>query len=225
MEKEGSTKTGRDRIRSLAEAIARAEPRFDEPQQRVALATYRRLSEGSPAPIADIALASGLRREHVGELLASWPGVYRNRAGDVAGFWGLTIRELIPTHRIEVEGREIFAWCAWDTLFLPELLERTVRVRSICPTTGDRISLVVSPAGVLETSHAGAVVSFLVPDRKFEEDVIQSFCHFVHFFASEDAGNTWVSEHAGTFLLSLQEAFELGRLVNTMNFPTRRGAS
>jgi hypothetical protein len=29
----------------------------------------------------------------------------------------------------------------------------------------------------------GAEVSFLFPDGPFSPDVVQSFCHFVHFFA------------------------------------------
>jgi len=68
-----------------------------------------------------------------------------------------------------------------------------------------------------------SVVSFLLPDRAFDADVIQSFCHFVYFFASREAGEAWTSEHPGTFLLSLEEAFELGRLVNAMNFPSLSG--
>jgi hypothetical protein len=40
-------------------------------------------------------------------------------------------------------------------------------------------------------------VSFLTPDQGFDADVIQSFCHFVHFFASREAGETWTAEHPG----------------------------
>jgi hypothetical protein len=53
--------------------------------------------------------------------------------------------------------------------------------------------------------------------------VIQGFCHFVHFFVSEVAGKTWTERHPGTFLLSLAEAFELGRKVNALNSPSHLG--
>ena len=56
-------------------------------------------------------------------------------------------------------------------------------------------------------------------NRRFT-DVIQTFCHFVHFFTSGEAGESWTAEHPGTFLLSLEDAFELGRLVNARNFPS-----
>jgi len=126
-------------------------------------------------------------------------------------------------HRLQVDGRELFAWCAWDTLFLPSILDATAHVESACPTTGETISLVVSPESVVEVSHPGAVVSFLLPERDFDADVIQSFCHFVHFIASREAGEEWTAEHPGTFVLSLEEAFELGRLVNGLNFPSVLG--
>ena len=215
--------TGHDRLETLAETVARAEPYFDEPSRRVALATYRRLAQGTPAPAEEVAESAGETMGLVERLLGWWPGVFRDDRGDVVGFWGLTIGKLVPTHAIEVQGRRLFAWCAWDTLFLPGILGAEARVESACPVTEETISLLVRPDGVAETSHPQAVVSFLVPSTAFDADVIQSFCHFVHFFASREAGEAWSAEHPGTFLLSLEDAFELGRLVNARNFPSLAG--
>ena len=217
-------RTEEGRLEAVARAVSKAAPDFDDEQQRVAVTVYRLLADGSPVPPSDVAQATGTSIALIERLLAQWPGVYRDDRGRVVGFWGLTVRRLTPTHRFEVDGRELFAWCAWDTLFLPGLLQATARVESSCPTTGETISLEVSPDGVLGASHPPAVVSFLRPDRSFTADVIQSFCHFVHFFASKAAGEAWAAEHPGTFLLSLGEAFELGRLVNSINFPAVFGA-
>jgi hypothetical protein len=112
---------------------------------------------------------------------------------------------------------------AWDTLFLPGILGQTARVTSTCPTTGEAIGLLVGPHGVVERSHPGAVVSFLRPERAFDADVVQRFCHFVHFFTDAGAGQGWVATHPGTFLLSLEEAFGLGRLANQRTFATTLG--
>jgi alkylmercury lyase len=122
-----------------------------------------------------------------------------------------------------VHDRILFAWCEWDTLFLPGILRQAARVRSICPTTSESIELVVGPDGISETSHPGAVVSFLLPMQAFDADVIQGFCHFVHFFADRAAGERWVAEHPGTFLLSLEEAFELGSRINRRRYPHMLG--
>ena len=209
-----------DRLDVLASAIARAAPDMNAEQERIALSVYRSLAQGAPMGPDDIAEHAGASTERVQALLRSWPGVFLDNAERVVGFWGLTILRLSPTHRLEMNGRELFAWCAWDTLFLPELLSGRAVVESSCPVTGETISLVVSPSGILETSHPGAVVSFLLPERDFDSDIVRSFCHFIYFFSSRDAGEQWTSAHPGTFLLSLGEAFDLGSRVNHVNFPT-----
>ena len=46
-----------------------------------------------------------------------------------------------------------YAWCAWDTLFLPARLGQAARVTSACPVTGELITLTVTPEGLTEISH------------------------------------------------------------------------
>jgi alkylmercury lyase len=151
--------------------------------------------------------------EQVSEELARWPGVYRDEAGRVIGYAGLTVVEM-GAHRLHVDGRDLSTWCAYDTLFLPELLGATVRVTSRCPVTDRRISLTVGPESVGELEPPDAVVSLLVPDRPFGDDVIRSFCHFVHFFASPEAAERWTAEHEGTFAIPVADAFKVGRMLN-----------
>jgi alkylmercury lyase len=62
------------------------------------------------------------------------------------------------------------------------------------------------------------VLSFLAPERPFDADVVRSFCHFVHFFASEEAAREWIAGHSGTFTLSLEQGFRLGRRTNQASF-------
>ena len=57
-------------------------------------------------------------------------------------------------------------------------------------------------------------MSFLVPEQKFEANVLQRFCQFVHFSASPDAAASWTAGHTGTFQLSIDDAYRLGRLTN-----------
>ena len=54
----------------------------------------------------------------------------------------------------------------------------------------------------------------LLADQGFDAGVIQSFCHHVNFFASAEAGEEWVAEREGAFLLTVDEAFRLGELWN-----------
>jgi alkylmercury lyase len=66
-------------------------------------------------------------------ILASWPNVDRNGQGGVIAFGGLSLAP--AEHSFEVGGQQLFSSRAWDTLFLPALLERPAEVRSTCPLT------------------------------------------------------------------------------------------
>jgi hypothetical protein len=65
----------------------------------------------------------------------------------------------------------------------------------------------------------------VIPDGPFGYDVIESFCHRVLFFASEETGTQWVAEHDGTTLLPVETAFELGRLLTERVAPDVYGAA
>ncbi len=213
-------RSGLDQLQTVANAVANASPDFDDQQQRIALWVYRTLGKGAPATPSEIAHLAGTSVNDVEALLTSIPGVFFNQDGNVVGFWGLDTRRLSPTHRLQLDEHEIFAWCAWDTLFLPGLLDATLSVESACAATGEEITLTVSPTGVVDTSHPGGVVSFLFPEGDFDAGLVQSFCHFVYFFANGEVGETWTAEHPGTFLMTLDEAFELARITNMLRFPS-----
>jgi alkylmercury lyase len=119
-----------------------------------------------------------------------------------------------------VNGQTIYAWCAWDTLFLPELLASTAEIQSHCPTTGRRITLTVEGTQVTSRYPAETVLSFLHRDQPFDADTIRTFCHYVHFFVNPDAAADWTAHREGTFTLSLAQGSEIAKLTNRARFPT-----
>lgn len=78
--------------------------------------------------------------------------------------------------------------------------------------------MTVGPDGVRALNSPGAVVSLLVPDKPFATNIVQNFCHLVHFFSSPEAGERWMTTHAGTLLLSVEDAHELGQRTNRAQF-------
>jgi len=201
---------------ALAQKVADAFPDLSATDQRIAVGLYRLLAEGEPVSPDRLAQHLGLSANLVKEILDSWPAVYFDDEKSVIGFWGLAVQEM--PHRFKVNGRQLYTWCAWDSLFIPELLGKTAEVESTCPTSGEIISLTVSPTRVENFSPDGAMVSFLSPTASFDMNVIASFCHKVLFFSSEESGNKWIANHKDTFLLTLNEAHEIGRLTNKATF-------
>ena len=211
--------TGQPSAGELADAVLGAMPDLDPAGERLAIALHRLLAAGGPVSTAQLAAAAGLSEPDVAGVLGEWPGVFTDGQGRVAGFWGQAIGELTPAHRLEAGGRVLYGWCAFDTLFLPGRLGQAAQVTSTCPVTGEEIRLTVGPEEITGVSHPGAVVSFLLPDGPFSADVMQSFCHFIYFFASRQAGERWTAQHPGTFLLTLGEAFDLAVVGNRRMFP------
>jgi alkylmercury lyase len=206
-------------VESVSEAIKGAMPLLDATDRQIAAAVYRLMSLGKPVEPAAISGAVGIDVDHVKAKLASWPGVYRDKRGRVAGFWGHAIAKLDPEYRLSAGGQTTFAWCALDTLFIPGIIGKTVRVDATDPISGQPISILVDHAGARGVSPAGTVMSVVVPDGPFGYDVIESFCHRVHFFASAETGAKWIAEHPDTTLLSVAEAFEVGRALTTRITP------
>jgi len=167
--------------------------------------------------VEKISDASGIGRDAVREMIGRWHGVERSQEGAIVGFWGLTLSE--TQHCFRIEGRQLHTWCAWDTLFLPPLLGATADVESRCPVSGTRITLRIEPTGVETTQPETVALSFLVPRASdVEKSVTESFCCQVHFFSSPETAGPWVSTHSGTFVLSLDEAWQIGVRKNAAQF-------
>ena len=201
----------------LVEALRPAFPELNPVEQNVSIQIHRLLAQGRPLDRQHLADSLQIPVENINEMLNRWWGIDYDQQNRIIAYWGLSIR---PTqHRFEADGQMMYAWCAWDTLFLPEILKSSARVESSCATTRSRIRLTLSPHQVEHVQPKSTVISFLTPDvARVKENVVAHFCCSVHFFKSEDAGRVWTSQHPGTFLLTIDQAYILGRKINAMQY-------
>lgn len=212
-----STTTSTVDLGTLSRQFIEAFPEMDKSQQQLALALYRLLAKGKPVSINMLEKVVKQPQDVIIQALKSWPGVFFDDQQQVIGFWGITIQEM--PHQMNVNGVTVYAWCAWDTLFIPELLNTAVEITSHCALNGDEITLVISPQGIETAQSNQIMVSFLLPDKdELKENITASFCRHVFFFRSRESGTAWIAERPGTFLLSLDEAFAIGKILNAARF-------
>jgi alkylmercury lyase len=184
-------------LATLAGSLAGTFPACDDAP--LARALLHELAKGQP--VAEPALTAAADR---------WPNVELDEHGRVVAFSGLS---LTPTaHRFTVGGRQLYAWCAWDTLFLPALLDQPAHVESNCPVTDTPVRLAVDQFGVRDIHPEDVGVSFPPPGTASTADITGSFCCHVHFLAGRSATDEWLSRHEGATVLSVPDAFALGRL-------------
>lgn len=203
----------------LEPAVRESFPKLDESEQRISLALYRALANGHPVALPRLAASPELPgAAEVAAVVDSWPAVYRNDDGEVIGYWGLALGG--TGHTIEVRGTSLSTWCAWDTLFLPEVLQAVIDVDSPCPVTGRRVRLKVGPTGVVSSDPSSPVLSFLDPSGKVDDKVISSFCHHIHFFVDRPAGEQWLAARPDALLLDLEQGWQLARVANQARYPS-----
>lgn len=198
-------------------------PGFSAEEQRFAVGLYRELAKGEVVDEVRLGRSLGspaaevrafLERDNIKCLL------YPDDQGRVLGFGGLAATTM--HHRFETGGRMLSTWCAWDSLFIPEILGCPAWVSSADPESGEIVRLVVTPEGIDSVEPTSAVISFIWPTaqvfRSSAENVMTKFCHYIFFFASRVSGERWVDKNPGTFLYSLDNAFALAKRLNARNF-------
>jgi alkylmercury lyase len=87
-------------------------------------------------------------------------GMQFDEAGKVVG---AALTTLPTPHRVSLGGKDLFAWCALDTLFIPGLLDQAAEVESTCPVSNSPVRLTVTPDGVQSVSPPETVVSVILP--------------------------------------------------------------
>jgi len=174
----------------------------------LAVALIRLLGAGQPVPPAALAQTVNRPEGEVIERLEHWPNVELDQQSRVVGFSGLA---LSPTpYRFRVGDRQLYTWCAWDTLFLPALLDETASVHSTCALTSADVELVVSPGGLQNFGPGELYVTFPALADTHAGDIRNSFCCHVVFLAGAQTAHTWKAAHAGGTVLPVDAAYELG---------------
>jgi hypothetical protein len=123
--------------------------------------------------------------------------------------WGLALAEM--PHRIRRAGIGLYAWCAWDPLFLARVIG-DLQVATADPVSGEAITYRIDADGVVTgASRPDAVLSFLRPGQPWDGAVIATFCHYILHFTGPATAQQWTAAHPGTSVLSLGDAAELAR--------------
>jgi alkylmercury lyase len=197
-------------------------PELDVLDQRLSIALYRELARGDPVAAHALATRVDAGADDVAGRLDKWHAIRYDEQRRIVGYWGLTI---IPTrHRLRIGELDLYAWCAWDTLFLPALLGTRAEVHSTCRASGAPVRLTVAPDSVDMASPAGLALSFVLPPAEaLRDDVVASFCRNVHFFASAELAAGCGELPPSAFVLSLDAAFEAGRLRNRRRYSSVAG--
>ena len=192
-------------------------PEFGEDNSRLLVKTLRILAQGEPiskAAAIRISEELDLPFEQVDEFLQ---GVTERDSDDnIIGLVGLSLNQ-DWAHRFHINGNSLRTWCAWDTLFLTQIIGEEVTVESESPLSGETVRLTLNRNRVASSVPETAVVTIVnidpdVHDVSSVEAIWGNFCHQVYFFPSKQEAEEWIAGRDHIEVLTVDEAFELGRL-------------
>jgi alkylmercury lyase len=169
-----------------------------------------------PVEIERLAAAIGRPPEEAVALAQQWA---RARVAD-----GLIHFDLesgpFSRYRVEIGTRVMhIGGCAPDLFMAVLVTGMSIRVESICPTTGTTIRVALSPDGVELVEPSGTVIAVLNPRASsFQEadnieDVDADVCSQQPLFASAEAAASWLASHPGRRIYPVAEFFEWFRRI------------
>ncbi len=173
-------------------------------------AAFRRLLRtGTATPIAD--LASDLDRPEpeivaAVEELKGQGRIRLDEEGRIVGTAGLSVSP--DRHRIELGGRTLWTWCAYDVLGIFGALRADGTAHSASPSSGEPLEVNFHQGRPQQTS----LVLFR-PDEAYMSccaNVYEDWCPNSNFFESREAASTWAkARRLPGRVLDLAEAADL----------------
>jgi alkylmercury lyase len=160
--------------------------------QRLSLALYRLLGSGTPTAREQLAAACSVPQDRIEPFLREFlpSAVALDDRGAIIAFSGLS---LVPTHhRFAVDGTMLFTWCAFDALFLAEILGKPATLITQCPGSGAELTVELAPGELRGARPADCVLSIVTPDTKACCDNLRkAFCDHVNLFKDEQTFRAW----------------------------------
>src|SRR6266516_1248662 len=180
-------------------------------QEELCRPIMQQVTRGKPVAPATLQALLQVSQDELEQRLAKLPpDVEFDRAGNIVGL-GATL--VPPSHRFQIGGKLLYPWCAFDPVLFPPSLHIEAQVHSTCPVTDQPITFVATPEGtILDLLPVGSVMSLIVPAER-GHCTRATFCLQSLFFQSEQAASTFLADHPEAFILSVEEAASVGRLV------------
>ncbi len=179
-------------------------------QEDLCCPIVQQVTYGKPVTSAAVQASLQVSQNELEQRLTQFPDIEFDRVGNIVGL-GVT---LVPTsHRFQIGGKLLYTWCAFDTVLFPPSLYVEAQVQSTCPVTGQPITFVATPEGIIkDLFQASSVMSLIMPAER-RDCTRATFCQQSLLFQSEQAASTFLADHPEAILLSVEEAAYVGRLV------------
>jgi alkylmercury lyase len=179
-------------LQSTIEQLQKLLPNLKKEERQISKFLYQKLALGRSVPIETIANELQKPIQDIQDHLKQMAYVEYSAASEISAYRGVTLNQ--TKHNVFHNNSKIYTWCAFDTLFLADLLAKPVSISSNCPTCFKAIACKVTDHDLTNFKSTDIVMSFIIPNKvDICEDLQNAFCCKVHFFCNEQCGSEWIN--------------------------------
>ncbi len=175
---------------------------------RVTVQTIRLLSEGQPVPAGRLADAWDMSQDQVRMILEQASSTGKAQLDGEGNLIGGVLSLLPTTHKVRVNDNDLYAWCAYDAIFIPGVIGKIAQIESTDPVNGEAIRMTITPHGVIDLSPEDSVVSVVSPEVE-GVGPDSPRCSQILFFTSRKSAETWLKDRPGVEILTVEQVFEI----------------
>ena len=193
-------------------------------QKLLANIIYQTLALGESVSMAMIMKKLNISTVEAKILVNSLDEIEKDQQSNITGFRGLSLTR--GEFNIQVNNRQLFCWCAFDTLFVADLLSTPCKVIAQCGQSQQALSFTIDRNEIIYGHCESIFMSLALPSKECYQSNLQAcFCHYVKFFKSKKLAQTWAQEYSDICILPLQQAFELAKQRNLLflGYATSKG--
>lgn len=177
-------------IKSLLKLL----PKFDSVQKQISKLLYLSLAKGKPIGKDEICESLGYTKNQLNSVLKTIPCI-EFEGDEIVAYRGVTVQNSL--YEFIHNGGKFFTWCAFDSLFMYDLIPGAKRIKSTCPSCSESISITESTIG--ETM---VKMSFVLPKEvDYESNLKSSFCCNVSFYCSDICASQSTANECKVFTL------------------------
>jgi len=180
-----------------------------EAELRLQVIALQLLSKGEPISPDELAEAWGMPLEQVKAIFEQASTLGTLQLDDSGNMVGSAISLIPSSHKFRVNGKTLYAWCAYDAIYAPGVIGFDAVIESIDPLTNEQIQIEVSPDGVMESKPEGVVTTVVGMDADARGGAESPRCSQMQFFASEENARDWSVNYPEVSIMTLDQLFDL----------------
>jgi len=189
-------------------------PQATRSEKRLRKALYLLLANAKPVSINELAAYLNIDIPQLKQELANQSYVEYDAQENIIAFRGLTLKT--TQHQVDIAQANFFTWCAFDALFVADLVNKQTQIKTLCPCCNTDLSLMINPSSVQQQNQS-IVMSFVIANpQQYQQELQQSFCCKVHFFCDLECGNQWTSDKPNLQLFYLDDALKIAKSRNQL---------